>query len=1056
MAHHAADVGVFASEREGRNRSLAFALSPPEQIKHRLPLHVRANAVRVIGSAVAGLVSLLLCTVMSVNFGLLVFAPVPGGAIIGIQMAIVGVGVLGNGALSLFSGMPCMVATVDNGVMAPLVAEAVVGLAREIHDHEALLASSIAIVALAAAIFGFVQLVAVQLPLMRLVQYLPYSIPMGFLSGIGLELCFAIDLAGPPAAQAVAFTFALVLCWGSWVRQWPLSVLFPVLLGVSVGSFYLLGGPESWLLDIGANDSQRSMPMLWSPKTFNAIQWSTIFRVGHVPLIVICLLGGLQNCLFAEIYVRALGAKAEITSDDVLVEFGQIYMVGGCVGFAGGFYNMACFSLSKELHSYPKAPSCIVAVLSAAIAVTGIAPVLRMPRFIFAGLLLWVGLKFLRAYLVQPAGMLPRSETAVIVIVAAVMKIGGFSAGLLLGLALALVDAVGKLAALSCVQRSSTSSSMRSNVIRSVLKEKILFQHGRQVLVLRLAPGFVFFATAADILRIIENKLREVVEEPVAFPTPASSSSGSVSDMSSLADSEVCSHSDVSDSDGPAIPTYQSEKSAGVLTTVVIDFTLCRGFDGSLVDVLQQVTTLGTRYEFNLRLAGLQPDQRHWLEANMCTQLCTFFADLDRALEDAENELLSNFPDRDLEKQAVSMAMAGRCRRLSSDYSVACEVFKPIAAGPDTSSSWQLLFLYSDSSAVSRSMRPLVSQVMAILERKCELYEASADACPDLAAQIGTVPAIALMRGGRLFARLDGQHRVQEAKGGSIGAAVLPGAAEIARDAENHIRLAGSMGDLPTLLVASHDKVSHLNPTSPTKRKLTEWQRFLRFAGVQEDGPLAALEKHVSGPQVFEPGEVLIYKGSTPKGVFFVLEGALSLWNERPDHPMTAAAPQHKIPRRKSSKQGADPMKMAGAEGNPVGLQEELLSTATSRLLKMGPGWVLGEQFSRESGIRPPVSLFTCAVDVHTKAFELSSATLRTIQKEDPGLALLVNQLLHHFSGVVLEHLSTQLGDWHALLFSPSNVGTSSGQSSETGTPFLSRQTSEDLIARQARRLGRR
>jgi len=935
---------------------------------------------------------------MGISFGMLVFRPVPGGVAVGVQMALVGVNIMGNGALALFGRLPCVVVTADNGVVAPLAASLVARLAERLADPGELLATSVAGVAVACASFGLAQLLLVRLHLVRLVQYLPYSIPMGFLSGIGLELCSGVSLAGEPMAQGFAVVFAATLCLGSWRYGWPLSTLFPVLLVLAVLAFYIAGGPSSWLLEVEGATAVGSFAGLWEPYFLRRVHWELLAELGKWDLSVLCLLGCLQNCLFAGLFARAPGLRVAADANAVLREFGGAFALGGLSGFAGGFHNMACFSLSRELRSYRRFPASITATLSVLLWFTGLGPVLKVPRFVFAALLLWVGLKFLRTYLVQPARMLPRTETAVIVCVATVMKVGGFSTGVLAGLLLALVNMVSELAALSCVQHVSHGHETRSNAVRSVRAEQLLLKHGHEVLVLRLAPGFVFFATSAELLEIVEERL-----QVVAPPWQAQDPLGVIWDESESENEEV----------QPAV--------AGVLSAVVIDFTLCRGFDGSLVGVLQQLAALGSQHGFKLRLAGLQKPQLSWLKSHTAHGVCSFFPDLDRTLESVENELLARLGMTVIKEQRRRcFSSSGLPRRLSADN---------LSALASPATGWALLLLYSDVSAASRSARPAVAQAMALLEGRCDLFEAGEDQCPRAAAQFGPAPALVLLRCGEPLWRLENAKLLEKPRT-AVGTAALPSASNIAREVEQQIRAAEAEPPTAAQPVNSRHAAEAAASSAeaavlrrPSKRSnLTRsrttitgptWAQFLDLAGVPANGPLAALAAYVKGPRIVPQGEVLLHKGEAQNAVLFLVSGLVSLWNEGRGHDqdqVQAIMPSTWLGKKRAN---SGNLQMPAAKENL-----SMLSGGTSRLLRIGPGWVLGGDASAGSGLRPPLAPLTCLSETELEVFELVKEDARQLQADDPVLKLALHELLMHFSAVLVQHMAVQLSDWHTLVYS--------------------------------------
>eukprot|EP00747_Dinoflagellata_sp_TGD_P179850 gnl/TRDRNA2_/TRDRNA2_31351_c0_seq1.p1 gnl/TRDRNA2_/TRDRNA2_31351_c0~~gnl/TRDRNA2_/TRDRNA2_31351_c0_seq1.p1 ORF type:complete len:1012 (+),score=115.36 gnl/TRDRNA2_/TRDRNA2_31351_c0_seq1:51-3086(+) len=970
---------------------------------------------RLINSLVAGGVSFLLCTILGITFGVVVFRAVPGGVPIGIQLTLVGVNVVGNAVLVFIAKLPCVVVTADNGVVAPIVAQVIADLAKRIEDPDALQATASACVSVACTVFGLVQLMLVKLRIVRMVQYMPYSVPMGFLSGIGLELCSGISLAGTPLAQAAAALFAATLCIGSWWRGWPLSVLFPLLLTISMAAFYIFNGPTSWLLEVEGGTPSRSLELLyglWMPGTRDLVRWDLLAEVGCLPLLTLCALGCLQNCFFADLYSRAPGLKDPVDRNEVLYEFSQSFSAGGLLGFVGGFHNMACFSLSRELHSYRRVPGAVTAILSLVLVLTGLGPLLRIPRFVFAALLLWVGLKFLRTYLVQPARMLPRKETAMIVAVTVTMKVGGFSLGIAVGLGLAMVTVIGELASLSCVQHVSTGSETRSNAVRSARAEHLLLQHGHENVVIRLAPGFIFFATCAQILEIVEQKLH--LGTKTGWLTLAAMEHATDSLKSPLTwTREISPQPPESSSDSDLDSSPPTSK----LQNVVIDFMLCRGFDGSTVVLLSQLASLGEFYGFQLRLAGLHAAQQDWLTSQAAKGVCSFFPDLDRALEEVEDSLLAKrglTVSKELRRRpSVSAGLAKRLTRCDTP-DTPLDSLAPIAEG------WVLLLL---DSATSWATRTMVANIMAQVDCRCKFFDTPEQQCPILAQLCKVpVPALVLLNKGQLVCNLGDAHIAPG--GANVGADLgLLNPEEIVREIEKHMDAADLSVSAHEPTSASEDLLNRLQhavslqesksatrlPRARSRRfstTATAWPRFLELAGVPSDSPLTRICSHLRGPTTILPDTVVQTKGATTDRVIFVLSGMLSLWNEGPSPGCNEIL---RSPRSEWTRQRQSENKR---------LHRELLSVGTSRLMRIGPGWVLGAIRSAGSSVlRQPVVPFSVVAETDVILLELPTAAVQEVQRSDPDALLTLHELLAHFSAVLLQHAARQLADWNAITF---------------------------------------
>jgi len=815
---------------------------------------------------------------------------------------------------------------------------------------------------------------------------------------------------------------------------------------------------------------------MWSRDIWSAVRWDVLLRLGPTPFGTLFMLGSFQNILFAEVFARTPGLKHDIDPDQVLAEFGKAFLSGGVCGFTGGFHNMACFSLSRELKSYSRAPSGLVALLSCGLWYVGLDPILKVPRFVFSGLLIWVGLKFLRTYLWQPARMLPRSETAVIISVALIMKFNGFATGVFAGLVLALVGMVGELATLSCVQVVSSGHEARSNAVRSARAEQLLLTLGHSVLVLRMAPGFVFFATSAELLKIVERRLGEKIEPWQVHDAWVPGSDSSESEDDGLGEMEALS-----------------------LSKVVLDFTLCRGFDGSLVGVLQQLAALGLRKNFRLCLAGLKPKQQKWIKSNLPGARPTvyFFVDLDRALESVEDELLASQGftfAKDARRPSVMSSKVAQ--RLTSD-----EMAMQSLKGGSNSNDWALLFLYSDTSATSRGARPAVAQAMAVINRRCELFEASEEACPKLTQRFGHGPVLVLFRRGEPSLILGSEEMNTGSNAGATGVAMSPVAKAIKQKIEAKMNevdsslkiqpgtearkstkdLALEMHDALGIQVQSPAQSPSGSPPqspfpefpasgkgggTPVAASVTEpvdseftprhtksegaslaedtprhtksdsavikrrpkamggqlqrrnsigadrdildvsmlWVQFLQLAGMPKNSILQGLPRLpevLTGPRVLPKGEVLFHKGSAQAGIYFVVNGLLSLWNEGRGHDQSEE--QTGLFRRQSTAQHR--------------VDHSKISKGTSRLLRVGPGWTLGGNFCHDLGLRESLHTLSCIAETDSRVLELRAEKMQELWKTEPGLVVAVQGLVMHFNSQLFHHTASLLSDMHTLVF---------------------------------------
>merc|ERR1712136_140268 len=685
-------------------------------------------------------------------------------------------------------------------------------------------------------------------------------------------------------------------------------------------------------------------------------------------------------------------------------------------GFAGGFHNMACFSLSRELNSYGRAPGAITVLLSALLLLPhGLAIILLLPKFIFAGMLVWVGLKFLRIYLFQPAVMLKWRETAVIVSVAVVMKFVGFSAGLGVGLVLAMAGIVSELASMKAIHVVADLSTSRSHTVRSVQAERMLHTVEESVLVMRLAPGFVFFATSSQLIELVERRMHYVVPEMGQDPLG----------MDELED----------DSDEDCLAEKQ-------LQYVVIDFTLCSGFDGSLIGVLQRLAALGCRRHFNLCLAGVNAENLLWLKNN--TTNCSFFPDLDRTLQHVEDKLLQKQGFMVKEQKRVGMVTAGRSAPLATDE----QANKMLAAD-----GWKLLMIFCDRSPLSRSVRPVVGRAGQLLEGRCDLFEASAEHCPELASTFRPVPALVLLKGSERVWSTDftrpsntvppsppqSAWRAQrkELVEPLVKAKVGISAEEIAKEVQHEIFIYGKARNESATtevmeLVDSAVVQTVKTAVSESDSKHETWVCFLALNGLPRGGHLAHLTDRLRSPRVLSAEEVLFYKGAARNSLFFVVSGLLSLYNEgeqfeqvEQDEPWDVFGRQKTCGSRVSNTD----LKVTRIASNTASLtqvrkHQEMLSQGTSRLLRIGPGWTLGGlppcAVMREGVMQSRnVQSFTCKAETTSVVLELcvDTATVLDLRRDHPDILFALVDVVADYTAALQERCLAQLSDWNTLIF---------------------------------------
>lgn len=347
---------------------------------------------------------------------------------------------------------------------------------------------------------------------------------------------------------------------------------------------------------------------------------------------------------------------------------------------------------------------------------------------------------------------------------------------------------------------------------------------------------------------------------------------------------------------------------------------------------------------------------------------------------------------------------------------------------------------------------------MALMDGWCKFFEADEEHCPEFASELGPCPVLLLFEKGKVtwlwdFGASDKIDRPQDREEGqmSVGFGSQNGADWIAQAIQSHMhavnnsrkqtstivkkRSLDTSDDLMTstlsslfrpksdeaisqcvkplsspLLENSVDESDDESEVSLFGDPIKRWAQFLELAGLPNEGVFAELMAYISGPRTLLRGDTLFYKGAAPSGVFFVVSGCLSLWNEGTGSDQTELTP---------SSPSFGGMKRHTSRDSTLA-QTLMLSAGTSRFLRTGPGWVHGSLPNsrvKAAGWSAPLEPYTCMAETEVTLFELSNLDAERMTTADPAVTLAVHELLAHFTVVVLKHMSGQLSDWHSLAF---------------------------------------
>jgi len=309
---------------------------------------------------------------------------------------------------------------------------------------------------------------------------------------------------------------------------------------------------------------------------------------------------------------------------------------------------------------------------------------------------------------------------------------------------------------------------------------------------------------------------------------------------------------------------------------------------------------------------------------------------------------------------------------------------------------WSLLFLYSDSSPTSHALRPVITHIMPLLEHRCQLQEACEQKFPALQVRFGSGPLLALFRKDAEPCVLAGEQ---------LDPSVQPG--EVVRKLELWMDKADEMLTSGPGRQCPRVTTENLEQSEPSEI----WQHFLNLISAPPDrtSTLMQLAEHVRGPIVLPQGDELIRKGDAQHTVYFVIAGFVSLWNE---------GSQNTVNWNDANVDTTNSASTCHLRAH-YKAESKKLSKGTSRLLQVGPGWVLGGLPHEGASLLPQPELFTCKAETEVCMLTLTDdGATSALLRRAPLLTLTLRELLTQYEAKLLQHTASVLSDLHSVVFS--------------------------------------
>ncbi|TDH71318.1 hypothetical protein CCR75_005741 [Bremia lactucae] len=567
----------------------------------------------LVVNVTSGVIAFLLSSTLAVSCASVVVGH--GTPLASVIAHFIDINLLGTAILSVVlawqSSAPWTLGAIDVFV-APVMAEMAEKISTHLHGNlEKVVPTTVVMVALTSIILGLVLFLMGLFRATSIANYMPYPVIAGFLSGIGAQLMKnGIHMASSKAVTMAFFTWKVQLlvlpavAFASFARlgqylKFPVAFSFPCLLALSLLGFQLMSflnqsSMESLSADgwVFAWDpvvvAQTPMWFPWVEISFAHVQWHTLFHECTGFLVSLIILGALKYSVATTSLSTLFGR--EISPDHEMRVIGVANLISGSLGCCGGCHYLSAMGIMKQFEAHEKVPALVSAFLVMLLWMVGIRLLQYVPKFIFGGLLLSVGLHFLEAYLVTPFQFLQPLEKGTVVLITLSFLAIGMLESVAMGIIISMIELIWRIHAVGCVHHETTGTLTRSAVDRTPEETAFLDAEGSAIFVLRL-QGYLFFGTSVDILERMDTRIHSL-----EFPK---------------------------------------------LRYVIIDFGLVPSFDATALLNFRKTSILADLYLFDIYFCGLNTAIEQALRQNAYSQRIHLLqSDVDIALEMCENALL--------------------------------------------------------------------------------------------------------------------------------------------------------------------------------------------------------------------------------------------------------------------------------------------------------------------------------------------------------------------------------------------------------------------------------
>lgn len=487
----------------------------------------------IFSSLIAASIFGILNTSFVVSYASLIFSStIPSYFVVAVALFLLG-GCLACIIICSTSSYPGVIAMIQDvpvavaGFMALSLATVLQGA-----EPAVLFANIFTAIVLATLLTGVAFLLLGYFKLGNLVRFIPYPVVGGFLAatgwmlfkggiqvstGVGFQLLqlssFITQADSHHLATALVFGVGLLLL----TRRFPENALVtPATIVASILLFLLAAGWLGYDIDFLNKNGWLVGPLpdtpLWhsvSLPDWNLIDWPIVLRqFGSIAtIVVLSVISLLLNSTGVEFIV---GRDLEINKD--LKTSGIANLAAAFTGAPSSYLYISQTTLAARMGARSRSVGILHGLFLLMVFFAGGAFLDFFPKFVAAGLPIYLGLTMLREWLLDARRSLPKVDYAIIVGILLIVEFIGFLQGIGIGIVASVIIFVLRYSSIDIFKKKLDGSSYRSSKDRSITDQRLLDYHSEQLLILQL-QGFIFFGTANSLY----EKIRQLTTKPGKF-----------------------------------------------------------------------------------------------------------------------------------------------------------------------------------------------------------------------------------------------------------------------------------------------------------------------------------------------------------------------------------------------------------------------------------------------------------------------------------------------------------------------------------------------------------